>query len=61
MCGTNRKFQKFAAYEHMEFKEVNAEFTAEMKENLLKCFREEESFGFLKNDERWQRPYKRIK
>ena len=41
--------------EHMEFKEVNAEFTAEMKENLLKCFREEESFGFLKNDERWQR------
>ena len=48
-------FRNSPLYEHMEFKEVNAEFTAEMKENLLKCFREEESFGFLKNDERWQR------
>ena len=26
-----------------------------MKNNLQNCFREEETFGFLKNDERWQK------
>ena len=48
-------FRKSPLYEHMEFKEVREEFIAEMKENLLKCFRDEESYGFLKDDERWQR------
>ncbi len=38
-----------------ENKEIREDFMAEMKENLLKCFRDEESYGFLKNDERWQR------
>lgn len=48
-------FRKALLYEHMDFKEIREEFMAEMKENLLKCFRDEENFGFLKNDERWQR------
>ncbi len=48
-------FRKAPLYEHMDFKEAREEFMAEIKENLLKCFRDEESFGFLKNDERWQR------
>lgn len=48
-------FSKAQLYEHMDFKEANAEFLAEIKQNLLNCFREEESFGFLKNDERWQK------
>lgn len=47
-------FRKSPLYEHMEFKEVREEFIAEIKENLLKCFRDEESYGFLKDDERWQ-------
>ena len=38
----------------MEFKEISEEFVAETKENLLKCFRDEETYGFLKNDKRWQ-------
>ncbi len=41
-------------YEHMEFQEVKEEFLLEMKENLRKFFRNEESYGFLKNDKRWQ-------
>ena len=48
-------FRKSPLYEHMDFKEVSGEFVGELKENLLKCFRDEESYGFLKDDERWQR------
>lgn len=48
-------FRKTSLYEHMDFKEITEEFMAEIKENLLKCFRDEESYGFLKNDERWQK------
>ena len=47
--------RKSQFYEHMEFKEIREDYMAEVKENLLKCFCDEESFGFLKNDERWQR------
>lgn len=46
-------------YEHMEFKEIKEDFLAEMKENLLKSFRDEETYGFLKNDMRWQELVKR--
>lgn len=48
-------FRNVPFYEHMDFKEVREDFVAEIKENLLKSFRDEESFGFLKNDERWQK------
>lgn len=48
-------FKKASLYEHMDFKEIREDFMAEIKENLLKCFCDEESYGFLKNDERWQR------
>lgn len=52
-------FRKSQFYEHMEFKEIREDYMAEVKENLLKCFCDEESFGFLKNDERWQRLVKK--
>lgn len=48
-------FRKSPLYEHMDFKEIEEDFVAEMKESLLKCFRDEESYGFLKNDERWRK------
>lgn len=41
-------------YEHMEFQEARTEFLDELKNNLLKCFCDEESYGFLKEDKRWQ-------
>ena len=46
--------RKASLYEHLDFKETSDEFLTELRENLLKCFRDEESFGFLKNDKRWQ-------
>lgn len=49
------EFRKAPLYEHMDFKEVSEEFVAEIKGNLLKCFRDEESYGFLKDNEKWQR------
>ena len=47
-------FYRSPLYGHMEFKEMREEFLAELKNNLLKCFRDEESYGFLKDDERWK-------
>lgn len=52
---TGRITEAYKAYEHMEFKEVGEELITEMKENLLRCFQEEEGYEFLKDDERWKR------
>lgn len=46
-------FRDSFLYEHMSFKEPRAEFVAEVRENLLQGFRDEETFGFLEGDERW--------
>lgn len=40
-------FRKSPLYEHLEWKEINQEFISELRENLQKCFRDEESFGFV--------------
>lgn len=40
-------FRKSALYEHLEWKEISQEFISELRENLQKCFRDEESFGFV--------------
>lgn len=47
-------FTKSALYEHMEFKEMNEEFCKELRENLLACFRAEETYGYMKEDKRWK-------
>ncbi len=54
-----RDFINAPLYEHLEFGEAKEEFIAKIRENLLKNFRDEESFEFLKDDERWQRLVKR--
>lgn len=46
-------FRKSPLYEHMDYKAPNEEFTADLKEKILTCFRDEETYGFLKNDERY--------
>lgn len=46
-------FRESFLYEHMSFKEPRTEYIAGLRESLLKCFCDEETFGFLKNDERW--------
>ncbi len=46
--------KKSPLYEHLDFKETREEFLSELKENLLKCFRDEETYSFLKDDIRWK-------
>lgn len=48
------EFNKSSLYEHMAFKETSPEFVEEIKKKLLECFCDEEKFGFLKEDKRWQ-------
>lgn len=47
-------FTKSDLYRHMSFQEVREEFLANVRKGLLNCFRDEETFDFLKEDERWQ-------
>lgn len=46
-------FRDSFLYKHMNFREMRPEYIEELRENLLQCFRDEETCGFLKNDERW--------
>lgn len=46
-------FRSSFLYGHMRFQEIRTELVEEIRENLLKGFRDEETFGFLKGDERW--------
>ena len=48
------EFRKAPLYRHMKFKETREEFITQLKENLLNCFRDEDTFGFLKGNKRWQ-------
>lgn len=47
-------FRSSFLYRHMNVREVRPEFVEEIRENLLNWFRDEETFGFLKGDERWE-------
>lgn len=47
-------FRKSPLYEHMDYKAPSEEFTADLKEKILTCFRDEETYGFLKGDERYR-------
>lgn len=51
ICG----FVKSPLYEHMTFREVNAEFLENLKRNLRKNFQDEEAFHFLKENQRWKK------
>ena len=47
-------FTKSRLYSHMAFREEEKEYGKTMRETLLRCFRDEEIFGFMEQDERWQ-------
>lgn len=48
-------FKKSPLYEHMEFQEPSEEFLTELKQDLIKCFQDNESYSFLINDDRRQK------
>lgn len=42
-------------FEHMEFRKADSDFQKEMKQNLIRCFQDEETYGFLAGNEWWER------
>ena len=50
-----RDFTASPLYEHMAFKAVDNKFVAEMKQNLINCFKNEDIFGFMKDNARWKK------
>ena len=48
-------FQKSKLFQHMKFKNLDSSFAEGIKEKLLDGFRDEESFGYMKGFEAWER------
>lgn len=47
-------FNESELYEHMTFKKMEHDFIEKMKKDLIRTFEDEETFGFLSEDERWK-------
>lgn len=47
-------FTSAPLYEHMTFRESRAEFMEQVREDLLRGFRNDPAYDFLKEDARWQ-------
>ena len=46
-------FSSSPLYEHMEFKKSSSTFSEQLKQELLNCFQDRETYGFLEGNERW--------
>lgn len=53
-------FRKSPLYEHMQFKNTDENFLRQMKQNLIQCFKDQEAYGFMKDEEIWQGLLKRF-
>lgn len=47
-------YSKSNLYEHMTFKEPREELIKKIRQNLLDCFQDEETYGYMKGNERWR-------
>ena len=50
LCG----YRHSPLYEHITFKEVRREFLEGIRKNLLANFRDEEAFGYMRENGRWR-------
>ena len=50
-----RDFTASPLYGHVVFKETDDKFTIELKQNLIHCFKDEDTFGFMKDNARWKK------
>ena len=48
-------FSTSPLYEHMDFKKSNSTFLEQLKQELLNCFQDKETYGFLEGNERWHK------
>ena len=46
-------FSDSPLYEHMDFKKSSSTFSEQLKQELLNCFQDKETYGFLEGNERW--------
>lgn len=53
-AGDITSFTRSPLYEHMSFKKVEKDFGDTLKKDLYDCFSDEDTYGFLKGDERWR-------
>lgn len=47
-------YENARLYEHMSFRKISEEFKSGLREKLLECFRDEESFGYMKKNTDWE-------
>mgnify|MGYP000962538082 CR=1 FL=1 len=47
-------FTKSSLYVHMDFKEISREFLATIREDLMKEFRDAETYAYLKRSQQWK-------
>ena len=48
-------FSNSPLYEHMDFKKSNSTFLEQLKQELLNCFQDKETYCFLEGNERWHK------
>lgn len=48
-------FRKSKLFQHMSFREPDSSYTADLKEKLVESFQEEESFGYMRGNEDWEK------
>ncbi len=47
-------FTKSPLYSHMNFKTISGEYLAQVREDLIKGFRDEETYAYLKENKQWR-------
>lgn len=48
-------FSKSELYAHMDFKNTSQNFITDLKNDLLNCFQDKETYGFLADNKRWKK------
>lgn len=48
-------FINSSLYEHMKFKKADSDFSKQLKQNLLNCFQDKDTYGFLEGNEWWHK------
>ena len=47
-------YTKSFMYSHMEFKELDPSFYPKLRERLLECFNDKETFGYMEGNDEWK-------
>lgn len=53
--GSLGDFQKSILYRHLDFKEIKESFYTDLKEELIKGFREDTNFDYMAGNENWEK------